>query len=330
MTQPNIQREIYVARINKVLDYIEANLDSELTLAELAKVASFSPFHFHRIFGAMVGETLNQFIQRRRVEKAAMMLVHNHRKTITDIAFDCGFSGSATFARAFKDAFGMSASAWRAGGHRDHRKNRKTNRNFDQQDRKEGQEIAESSPYLISVKFDTVHHTTQWRIHMKNDLNVNVEVKDMPEMNVAYVRHIGPYAGDGQLFTDLFTKLMTWAGPRGLLNANTQSLAVYYDDPAITEESKLRLDVCVTVPDNTPVDGEIGQTVIPGGKFAVARFELKEDEYSEAWHAFYGGWLPESGYQPDDRPCYELYHNDPDEHPEGKHIVDICIPVKPL
>lgn len=44
----------------------------------------------------------------------------------------------------------------------------------------------------------------------------------------------------------------------------------------------------------------------------------------------YAGWSPESGYQPDDRPAFELYLNDPKEHPEGKHIVEICAPVKPL
>lgn len=40
--------------------------------------------------------------------------------------------------------------------------------------------------------------------------------------------------------------------------------------------------------------------------------------------------LPESGYQPDDGPCYERYHNNPEEHPEHKHIIDICVPVKPM
>ena len=43
-----------------------------------------------------------------------------------------------------------------------------------------------------------------------------------------------------------------------------------------------------------------------------------------------GEWLPESGYQPDDRLCYEIYLNDPTTNPQRKHIVDICEPVKPL
>ena len=80
-------RESYTARINQVIDYIQTNIDRDLTLEELAYVAHFSPFHFHKIFGAMVGETLNGFIQRLRIEKAATKLVANPKDSITDIAF---------------------------------------------------------------------------------------------------------------------------------------------------------------------------------------------------------------------------------------------------
>ena len=166
---------------------------------------------------------------------------------------------------------------------------------------------------------------------MKDMNQVQVEVKDMPEFNVAYIRHIGPYAGDSDLFEEIFTRLMNWAGPRGLLRfPETKVIAVYHDDPKITDEDKLRLSACITVPEDTPVEGEVGKMAVPGGKFAVARFELSTDEFEEAWNMVYGGWLPESGYQPDDRLFYELYHNDCREHPEKKSIVNICVPVKPL
>ncbi len=162
-------------------------------------------------------------------------------------------------------------------------------------------------------------------------IDAQVEVKDLPELDVAYVRHIGPYKGDNQLFDDLFTKLMTWAGPRGLLSSpDTKVLSVYHDNPEITDEDKLRVSACISVPADTAVDGEIGKMKIPGGKFAVAGFELNPDEFEQAWTMVFGGWLPESGYQPDDRLSYEICHNDPKEHPENKHIVDICVPVKPL
>lgn len=166
---------------------------------------------------------------------------------------------------------------------------------------------------------------------MNKTRDVNIEVKEMPEMTVAYIRHIGPYKGNEKLFESLFGRLFAWAGPRDLIKfPETKVLAVYFDDPELTEESKLRVDVCISVPKDVKVDGEIGKAVVPGGKFAVGHFELLSHEYPEAWGAVMGAWLPQSGYQCDDRLCYELYLNSPKEHPEGKCIVDICVPVRPL
>ena len=320
-------REEYTSRINRVIDYIEKNIDKDLSLEGLAKVAIFSPFHFHRIFRAMVGETLNHFIQRIRVEKAAAQLIVNPKKSITEIAFDCGFSGSASFARVFKETFNMSASEWREEVYLKDSKIRKTNS-------KEGQTLGKiwKDSFVSSYYIEGETQNQIWRITMKNKNQIKVEVKEMPGFHVAYVRHRGPYKGDSELFEGLFNKLMKWAGPRGLLRfPETQVLTVYHDDPKITEEDKLRLSACIKVPEDTPVEGEVGKMDVPGGKFAVGRFELAgSEEYEEAWNLVFGGWLPESGYQPDDRLCYELYQNDPKEHPEGIHIVDICLPVKPL
>ena len=165
----------------------------------------------------------------------------------------------------------------------------------------------------------------------KSNIKAEVEVKEIPEFYVVYVRHVGPYKGDVELFGRLFGKLAQWAGPRGLLGSpDAKFMAIYHDDPHVTDESRLRTDVCVTVPKDTPVDGEVGKMTVSAGKYAVARFELANDEYEDAWHAVYGGWLPESGYQPADGPCYELYLNNPEEHPEKKCKVEIHVPVKPL
>jgi AraC family transcriptional regulator len=319
-------RDEYIARVNRAIDYIEKNIDKDLSLNTLAGIAHFSRFHFHRIFRALVGETLNKYIQRVRVERAATQLIHNPKKSITEIALDCGFSGSASFARAFREFYDMSARQWRAGGHLREgaappakSKERKTKSKI-------GKDFDTSSYYI-----DAQPHNQIWRMRMKNKKDVTVEVKEMPEFPVVYVRHIGPYAGDSELFEGLFGRLMSWAGPRDLLRfPETQVLAVYHDDPKVTDEDKLRTSACISVPKNTPVDGEVGYMTVPGGKFAVARFELGEGEYEEAWDMVFGGWLPGSGYQPDDRLCYELYQNDPKDHPENKCVVDICVPIRPL
>lgn len=320
------QRKEYIARINRVIDYIERNPDRRLTLEELASVANFSRFHFHRIFRAMVGETLNRFIQRIRLEKAASHLIEKPHLPITEIALNCGFSGSSAFARAFRETFGMSAGQWREENARPNRKTGQHNSKIRQTVRNSGQDIE-----TISLYIDPQTHNPIWRITMTDNVKFDVEVKEMPEMNVAYVRHVGPYKSDGALFESLFQKLMGWAAPRGLLRfPETRMLSVYHDDPNITDESQLRTSICITVPPDTGVDGEIGSMTVPGGKYAVARFEILEDQYEQAWTAVMGDWLPQSGLQPDDGVCYEIYNNNPNEHPEKKHIVDICIPVKPL
>jgi AraC family transcriptional regulator len=165
-----------------------------------------------------------------------------------------------------------------------------------------------------------------WRSEM--EIRNAVEVKELPEMTIAYVRYIGPYKGDSELFQGLWNKLFGWAGPRNLIGGpDFKSLIIYHDNPDITDENKLRTDVCITVSRETEVEGEIGKSILQSGSYAVGRFVVDETEFAKAWNVMYGEWLPKSGYQPDDKPCFEVY---PEEPKDGKFTVDICIPVKPL
>jgi AraC family transcriptional regulator len=278
----------------------------------------------------MVGETVNQFIGRVRVEKAAALLLNNAQTSVTEIALGCGFSSSATFARAFRERFGMSASEWRkrAG---DPLSNI---RNMESKDRQSVGNVRKA--YRVVPDYSVIEaKQLLWEVAMRSEaeskLDFKVEVKEMPDMTVAYVRHVGPYQGDSELFGRLIEQICTWAGPRGLLGKpDGKLLSVYHDSPEVTDESQLRVSVCITVPEDAQVDGEIGKMVIKGGTYAIGHFEIEQTKYGEAWDALMGGWLPESGYQPADGVCYEDYRNNPAEHPEGKCIVDICVPVKPL
>lgn len=306
---PNLAE--YKARINKVFDYIENNIDREFTLEELSGIASFSKFHFSRIFHSMTGEGLFVFIIRLRLERAASQLIMNPQKRIRDICFECGFKDISVFSRYFKQYFKLPPTAYR----------KYKLSNIGQVDSNSEQVSSESSIY-----FCLETNTLKCRTNMK--LNKSVEVKDLPEITVAYVRHIGPYAGDPELFGRLFNRICSWAGPRGLLNkTDVKSLIIYHDDPNVTDPEKLRTSVCITVPADTKVDGEIGKLKIDAGKYAVGRFELRPVDFKEAWDWFYGAWLPESGYQPDDRTCFEMYHG---EMVDGKFTVDICVPLAPL
>lgn len=305
-----ISCEEYISRINKVIDYIEKHLDKQFTLDDLASVATFSKYHFHRIFNAIVGETPFQFIQRIRLEKAAVLIAAHPRESISTLAFQCGFSELSNFSRNFRKYFGVSASNYRQ---------QKSNLNqVDRNDRHN--ELKPSMYFCLST------NTLKWRTTM--ELNKGVEVKMLPKMTLAYIRHVGPYKGDEKLFERLWEKLFRWAGPRGLVGGpDFRSLVIYHDDPNITGEDKLRMSVCITVPPETAVNGEVGKMELDAATYGICRFELDATQFQQAWEWVYSQWLPNSGYEPDDKPCFEMY---PEEPKDGKFTVDICIPVKPM
>jgi AraC family transcriptional regulator len=310
MAEPSIITE-YTSRINKVFDYMESNLEKSMTLDELAAVAHFSKFHFNRIFRSMVGETPFQFLLRLRLEKAASMLLSNQKEGISEIAYRCGFSDISIFSRCFKHYFNISASQYRM----------QKNSNIGQ--RKSNTEQAGDLPEMY---FCRELQTIKWRTSMK--LNKSVEVKELPKMTVAYVRNLGPYNGDQKLFQRLRNKLFSWAAARDLfMGKDVHFLVVYHDDPTVAISDNLRMSLCITVPPDTKVDGDIGKMELDATKYAVARFELTGSEFQDAWHWVYGEWMPASGYQPDDKPYFEWYHQEPKD---GHYVIDFCVPVKPL
>jgi len=327
-SDPRRRRE-YQARINRALDYIEAHLHEDLVLEEIARAAFFSPFHFHRIFSGLMGEPVSQFVHRLRLERAAFLLKAHPRRSVTRIAMECGYGNHAAFSRAFRAAFGSTPSEWRRSCG-DVAENDTNQSKESTTQGKDGKEKGGSASYPGGERH---HHRTppSRRSDMASELEMDIRVEDLPETTIAYVRHVGPYAGDSGLFAELFGRLFQWAGPRSLINfPETQMLSIYHDDPNVTEESKLRLSVGISVPEDTEVTGEVGRMTLAGGRYAQARFELSPHEYEAAWTKVYGEWLPESGYVPADGLSFERYLNNPEEHPEGKHIVEICVPVQPL
>ena len=299
--QAELRRQEYVGRMNRVLDYIRQNSAGDLRLETVARVANFSPYHFHRTFKAIVGETLNEYVRRIRAQRAAGKLIHNPTMTITQIAVACGYASPSAFAREFRQQFGVSASQFREGG-------TASLERFRENLEERGQTIRPQHPERTEMVF-------------------RVEVREEPKRHVAYVRHVGNYSEIGKALA----RLARWAGPRRIFrNPETRLLAIYYDNPDITPVDRLRSDACITVPEETKVKRDIGLMTLPGGTYAAAYVEIDRAQYGEAWDRLFSDWLPESGFQPDDRPCYEMYLNDPRKHPEGKHILEICEPIRPL
>jgi AraC family transcriptional regulator len=103
----------YQRRVGRVIQHLEQHLDDDLSLAELAEVASFSPCHFHRVFRALTGEGVAERVRRLRLERAAARLRHTSR-SILEIALEAGYQAHESFTRAFEAAFHTSPSHYRA------------------------------------------------------------------------------------------------------------------------------------------------------------------------------------------------------------------------
>ncbi|MDJ0782404.1 MAG: GyrI-like domain-containing protein [Desulfosarcinaceae bacterium] len=294
----------YRKRVCRAMNYISRHLARELSLDEIAAEAAFSQFHFHRIFKAVVGETVAAFTRRLRLEMAAGRLLARPTEEITTIAMACGFSSSQNFAKSFRSQFGTTPTDFR-------------NRKLGNKARKWADALSLSGRYTP----DTAFITSQTE---ERSSTMQAAVREMPAYPVAYVRKMGPYGPETSAAA--FAELIRWAGPRGYLESGVM-LGVCWDNPEITPPAKCRLDACISLPADADLNGPVGRQTIDGGPYAVCYFETAANGFKSAWEAAFT-WLVNSGYECADRPCYERYHNHADDHPDGMWQVDICIPLK--
>ena len=290
-------RNEYLRRVYKVQDYIESHINDSLSIEDLANVAGFSKFHFHRIFKGMMDEPLSRYVNRLKLERATHLLTYRTDMTITDIAYYFGFTDSAVFSRTFKSYYGVSPSHYR-------------NHNS-----KKCKDVSEDSQYNECKK-----------------VRGEVEIVTADNVNVAYIRHVGTYKDLAINFPKMIEKLFHYASEQNYhVFEDTKILTIYHDHHEFTEENHLRTSLCITIPNESAVEtNDIGIMVIPSGKYAVGHFEIFQDEYKGAWDFLYGEWLPNSGYKPRDSYPFEMYKNDPRQHPENRHIVDIFVPIEPF
>ncbi len=304
-------RAEYEIRMHKVVEHIDKHLDQTLNLEVIAAVAHFSPFHFHRIFSAWMGETVGDYLHRRRVEVAAMRLISQPRVAVLQIALSVGFGSGEAFARAFRGRFGCPPTSWRK--QESERRTRES-----KQGQADGKFDQESS--VISSKHEASPKPLSKAI-------MNVKLVDRQPATVAYLRHLGSYGEPvSQFWQETY---YPWAAVNNLLEQPRYGIS--HDDPSITMPAQCRYDACAEVPADFVVSGNALKTTIAGAKYAVLRFKGSVAEVGEAWSALLRDWLPSSGLQLDARPCFEYYPIDARCDPQtGLLEYDICVPVAPL
>lgn len=218
----------YQRRINNVINHVSADLTRHYTVDELASIAHFSKYHFLRLFKAMTGETIAQYVLRLRLEAAAGSLIYKRTLNITDIALDHGFSNSANFAKAFARQFGCSPSSFRRTRNWAHLKNS----NF-------GKASSASMPNI-------------------DEEGLIVEITDQADLHLAYLRRIGPYNHEG--IGNMFDELISWSKDNNYLTPQAQLYGITWSDSYVTDESTWRRRLC-----HRCRNGQIGRTCRPHG-----------------------------------------------------------------
>jgi len=282
-------------RIERVLCHIRANIGGELTLEALAGIACFSPFHFHRIFAAHVGETLFEHIRRIRLESAARRLLASS-EPITAIAFDAAYDTPASFAKAFKKFYGVAPSEYRAAR-------------------------GAASPSIQAYN-NNHNHTDQRRIIMQP------EMRTLPERRVLYVTRTGIENGDfSRAAKAAFAAIIGYIDGNGLWGSVVACVALCPDDTATTPAEECRYQAGVIIRDQVPVAGEVEMMTIGAGRWAVFVHEGRYNTLAETWGSIYRDWLPASGMELRDVAPYELYLNDASKTAPEDLRTEIHIPV---
>jgi AraC family transcriptional regulator len=286
--------------MHAVIDYIDRHLDQNLDLAALAAVAHFSDFHFHRLFRALTGEVLGDYLRRRRLEIAAIRLRAQPAVPVLEIALGVGFGSAEAFARAFRTRFECSPSDWRKS-------------KYDQMASK-----ASQSPRLELRKNDGSTH---------EEPAMKVKLTDRDPVHVAYLRYTGVY---GPPVSGFWRETVApWMGTNNLYGRDRFGISL--DDPTVTDPASCRYDACIASPEGEVLSGTPQRKVIPGGKYAALSFEGTAAAIGAAWDLLLREWLPQSGLQLDARPFFEYYPVDGRyDEKTGAFSCDLCVPVRPL
>ncbi len=245
---------IYQKRIKNVLVYIEEHLDENLELESLAKIAHFSPFHFHRIFKSIVGESLYAYQRRLRIEKAAHRLIHTEIKII-DIALDVGYESASAFTKAFRQTLGISPQEYR----------------------KEKASVVEEMLRQLNIK----HKTKECSM---NEPTIKM-VNDIP---VYFIRKMGTYHKGPK---EAWEQMLSYIEKNKINKESISYFGIAHDNPDVTEEKFLRYDACIGKSKEVSCLEELSEQTIQGGRYAVFTHYGAYGKVEDAYDYIYGKWL---------------------------------------
>jgi AraC family transcriptional regulator len=302
-------QSFYDLAVRSAVAQVLERLDEALDLQALARAAALSPFHFHRVFRGMVGETPLELHRRLRLERAAWSLVHTDLP-VTTIAFAAGYETHESFTRAFRTHYACAPSEFRQ-------------RTIDHS----GPSCADPTRIELAcrsgIHFQHQRSETPHLFQIQGGPTMNVEIKDLPELRVATLAHVGPY----NRISEAFAKLGEIAGPAGLFGPGTAMIGIYHDDPETTPPAELRSEAALSLRPGAKVPEGLGERRIPAGRYASTTHVGPYQGLGDTWSRLMGQWLPASGQRVRDGVSYEIYRNTPQDVPPDQLKTELYVPI---
>lgn len=307
MTQSEVHQE-YMESIRRVTEFVDSNLERELSVEALAEVALFSKFHFHRIFKAATGETLNEFVKRRRLEKAVRLLKFHAELSVTDVALRVGFQSPEHFSRSFKSRFDL------------------TPREFKSSALEDPTSAKNSKIYQVLTQESFYHVYLDSR--NKPARNFEVTVQHCPAVRLATISE--KFGKDGMQLVAAYKELIAWAEDYPWYSIDARRYAMSKDDIEVTPAEHYRMEYGIEVPESTQAGGRISLQSLEAGEYALARVQGDIQMVAQGWDFLYKHWLPSSGYRPMDRPAVEVFLQGPEKIGWETFDLEIGFPVEKI
>lgn len=286
MKQRVSTKEEYQKQINIIIEYINNHLDEQIDLQKLSEISNFSPFHFHRITRAFLGEPIGAYIVRMKIETAAKLLRYTDL-SISEIAYKIGYDAPSSLSKAFKQQYNISPIEYRNN---------------------------EEYTIIKSIKRDM-------------ELNIKkVKIVELPTRKAIYIKLFGEYKGLD--FGGSWQRLWQFIKENKLYSSGIEHLAIYYDDPKVTEKERLRTDICLVINKDANPKGEIGVKELKGGKFAMFLYQGSYKNLDAVYDVIYSKLLLENNLILRNDQGFEKYMNHPNKTDEDKLKTEIYIPIE--
>ncbi|MDR6238564.1 AraC family transcriptional regulator [Aureibacter tunicatorum] len=288
----------YYERIEKAVNFMEDNLMKKLTIEMISEKASFSKFHFIRVFTAMTGETAGSYLRRRRISRSSKQLI-NTNHSILNIAFDYQFESQEAYTRSFKKVYNTSPGKYR-----------KLNNN--------------------QRAFGRARLTVERLSHLKSNVTMKPKIIEIEKRNFIGMNVLTSLANNKipQLWRDFMPRKKEIEN-----NINTGCYEIHPFDTGFkmenfTEDMKFEKWAAVEVNEIKNIPKELNSLTIEGGKYAVFEHKGTMSNIQMSFDYAYGTWLSNSEYEIDRRASFERYGEQyfGPEHPES--ITELWIPIK--